>query len=82
MERPGRLPDHLSDILEIYGLLADSRPICEGAISGITTTDILAAAAAFGFDPEAFLRKIRALDRIYIERFHEQAAQADPTQKK
>jgi hypothetical protein len=50
-----------------FFLLSPGRPLGYGCCGGIPTTDIILMAATRGFDPEWFLRVVRAMDSAYLE---------------
>lgn len=74
--KPPTLRDDLQELLECFWLLAESRPVGMGSASGITTADIMAAAAAWDFEPTRFLAVIRELDRVFLAHLHEAAKRA------
>jgi hypothetical protein len=74
--RPPPLPEHLQEILAAFWLLTESRPVGWGSASGITAVDVLAVAAAWGFEPTRFLAVIRELDRVFLAHLQEAAKKA------
>lgn len=72
MREPELLP-HLPPILDLFFLLAPSRPIGMGCVGAIPTADIIALAPESGLTPREFLHLCRALDAIYIARLNQKA---------
>jgi len=70
------LDEFQADLLQLFWLLSESRPVGFGSASGITTVDILMAANCYGYEPTAFLRVIRALDRVFLQHLAEAAKRA------
>lgn len=69
MAEPEILP-HLHRLLELFFLLAPSRPIGMGGAGAIPTADILAAAPHSGLPAMEFLSLCRTLDSVYLERLN------------
>lgn len=81
LKRPEPLSPTEQDTLNHYHLLAASRPIGMGAISGITTTDILNLARSAGFREAWFLRVIRQLDGVFLEHVQTQMEETQPKKR-
>lgn len=66
LEKP-ELDGTQEELHRAYWLLAPSRPVGMGVMSGITSADIIAFAHADGWEPLWFLSVIRELDALFLE---------------